>query len=79
MVEVGAFAAKARLSAVLEQVARGEEVVITRHGRPVPKLVPAGVHDRKRVAKAIRRIKELAVGNHLGGLSVRGLRDEGRR
>jgi prevent-host-death family protein len=49
-----AFAAKAWLSALLEQVARGEEVVITRHGRPVAKLVPAMAHDRGRVTEAIR-------------------------
>ena len=79
MVAVGAFAAKAQFSALLERVARGEEVVITKHGRPVAKLVPARAHDRERVAEAIRRIKELSVGSRLDGLSIRELRDEGRR
>jgi prevent-host-death family protein len=79
MVAVGAFAAKAQFSALLERVARGEEVVITKHGRPVARLVPARTHDRERVAEAIRRIKELSVGSRLDGLSIRELRDEGRR
>ena len=79
MVAVGAFAAKAQFSGLLERVARGEEVVITKHGRPVAKLVPAQTHDRERVAEAIRRLKELRVGTTLGGISWRELRDEGRR
>ena len=32
--------AKSNLSRLLEQVERGEEVVIARHGKPVAKLVP---------------------------------------
>ena len=79
MVTVGAFAAKAQFSALLERVTRGEEVTITKHGRPVARLVPAVAHDRERVAEAIRRIKALSVGNRLDGLTIRELRDEGRR
>ena len=79
MVTVGAFAAKAQFSALLERVTRGEEVTITKHGRPVARLVPAVAYDRERVAEAIRRIKELRQGTTLGGLSWRELRDEGRR
>ena len=37
---VGAFEAKTHLSALLERVERGEEIVITRHGRPVARLLP---------------------------------------
>lgn len=38
--DVNVYAAKTQLSRLLEQVERGEEVVITRHGKPVAKLVP---------------------------------------
>jgi prevent-host-death family protein len=76
---VGAFEAKTQLSALLERVARGEEVVITKHGRPVAKLVPAAAHDRERVAATIRKLKELRKNVTLGGLSWQELRDEGRR
>ena len=78
MLSVGAFEAKTHLSALLERVARGEEIVITRHGKPIARLVPAAGIDREKVAKAIAEIKELAKGNRLDGLSVRELRDEGR-
>ncbi len=36
------------LSALLDEVKRGREIVITEHGRPVAKLVPAGRPQRKR-------------------------------
>lgn len=39
---VGAYAAKTTLPALLEFVERGHEVVITRHERPVARLVPVG-------------------------------------
>ena len=41
MREIGAFEAKTHLSALLEAVEAGEEVLITRRGKPVARLVPA--------------------------------------
>lgn len=45
--EVGAFAAKTHLSRLLDEVAAGETVYITKHGRKVAKLSPVVV-ERKR-------------------------------
>lgn len=39
--EVNVYAAKTHLSRLIDQVNAGEEVVITRHGRPVARIVPA--------------------------------------
>lgn len=41
MDQISVFDAKNRLSALLDQVERGEEITITRRGRPVARLVPA--------------------------------------
>ena len=41
MLSVGIFEAKARLSQLIERVAQGEEVLVTRHGKPVARLVGA--------------------------------------
>jgi prevent-host-death family protein len=79
MLSVGAFEAKTHLSSLLERVARGEEVLITRHGKPIARLVPAAGVDKEKVAKAIAEIKEMRKGHTLGGLSWKELRDEGRR
>jgi len=38
---VGIYEAKSRLSELVEQAEAGNEVTITRHGKPVAKLVPA--------------------------------------
>lgn len=41
MKQVGIFEAKTHLSSLLDEVEKGAEVMITRHGRPVAKLVQA--------------------------------------
>ena len=47
MREVGVLAAKTHLSALIEEVEKGEHVVITRHGRPVARLVPDAIGSRR--------------------------------
>ena len=79
MITVGAFEAKTHLSTLLEKVSQGEEVVITRHGKPVARLVPVVVADRLRVDQSIAKLKALRKGIRLDGLSWKELRDEGRR
>jgi prevent-host-death family protein len=78
MVTIGAFAAKTHLSSLLDRVAAGEEVVITKHGKPVARLVAAQCIDRVRANEAFEKLKALRKGTILGGLSWRMLRDEGR-
>ena len=79
MITVGAFEAKTHLSALLDRVAAGEEVVITRHGAPVARLVGARQFDRARIDEAVEQLKRLRRQTTLGGLSWKALRDEGRR
>jgi len=79
MITVGAFEAKTHLSTLLDRVAGGEEVVITKHGKPVARLVSAVHIDRARVSEAFEKLKALRKGTTLGGLSWKALRDEGRR
>ncbi len=79
MITVGAFEAKTHLSALLDRVAEGEEVLITKHGKPVARLVSAAYIDRERVNDAFEKLKLLRKRTTLGGLSWQELRDEGRR
>ncbi len=59
--EIGAFEAKNTLGALLDRVEAGEEIVITRHGKPVAKLVPnAATIDREQVRAAVERIRRRA-------------------
>jgi prevent-host-death family protein len=62
MLEIGAFEAKNTLGSLLDRVEQGEEIVITRHGRPVARLVPnAGGIDRAQARAAMDRIRKRAV------------------
>jgi antitoxin (DNA-binding transcriptional repressor) of toxin-antitoxin stability system len=80
MQEIGAFEAKNTLSALLDRVEQGEEVVITRRGRPVAKPVRADAgFDRERARAAAAGMREMRKGVTLGGISVRELIDEGRK
>jgi prevent-host-death family protein len=79
MQEVGAFEARNRLGALLDRVARGEEIVITRHGRPVAKLVPLDASfDRERVRRAARGLLETSRGITLGVPTIKDVISEGR-
>jgi prevent-host-death family protein len=79
MREVGAFEAKSKLGSLLDRVERGEEIVITRRGRAVARLVPAEPgFDRGRAQRAVEGILELRKGLTLGGVSIKELVNEGR-
>lgn len=76
---VGAFEAKTHLAALLDAVCDGERITITRHGRPVARLVPPEGRLAVRVSETLEQLRALSQGQTLAGLSVRQLRDEGRR
>lgn len=76
---VGSFEAKTHLAALLEEVARGERVTITRHGVPVAMLVPVGPASKANRQELVQQIRQLRRGNRLGRLTLRKLIEEGRR
>jgi prevent-host-death family protein len=75
--EVGAYEAKTHLPALLERVTRGERFTITKHGKPIAHLIPAGTTDIERRLKAIERLKEFRKGRTLG-VPIKQLIEEGR-
>ena len=79
MQSIGAFQAKTHFSALLEQVEKGDQIIITRHGHAVAKLVPITDVSPARIHRAIQRLQEFSQSNKLGGLDWKELRDEGRR
>ncbi|HXT51995.1 MAG TPA: type II toxin-antitoxin system prevent-host-death family antitoxin [Thermoanaerobaculia bacterium] len=83
MSTVTAFEAKTRFGELLERVSRGEEVVITRHDRPVARLVPVGAHRIEDVRRAVQGLRDLqeetrASGVELSDGEVRAAIEEGR-
>jgi prevent-host-death family protein len=79
MREIGAFEAKNTLGTLLDQVEHGAEIVITRHGRAVAKLVPAELgFDREKAKRAAAGLRETSKGVKLRGLKIKDLINEGR-
>jgi len=60
MREVQSSEAKTHLPQLLDEVERGATIVITRHGRPIARLVPEGERRRRDIAEAIETMKKLA-------------------
>jgi len=56
---VTAFEAKTRFGELLERVSKGEEVVITRHDKPVARLIPEGMLRRDDVRRSVEGLREL--------------------
>jgi prevent-host-death family protein len=80
MTRISYYEARTHFSALLDQVARGKKILITRRGRPAALLTPPPAEAHKDIEQVIGEIKALRRGNILGkGLSMRDLRDEGRR
>ena len=81
MESVGSFEAKTHLPQLLERVAKGEEFTITKHGKPVARLVPvATTKPKPDVKQVIEELKAFSRGHTLGkGLTIRGMIEEGRR
>ena len=78
MKSVGSYEAKTHLPRLLDEVAAGETITITKHGVPVAMLVPARP-ERPDAAALAAEFNALRSRYSLGGLRIRDLIDEGRR
>lgn len=57
---VGVFEAKTKFSELLDRVEAGEEIIVTRHGKPVAKISPPVDEERRRkAAQIVEEMKEL--------------------
>ncbi len=77
---MGAFEAKTHLAALLDRVAKGEKITITRHGVPAAMLVPLSETQpklsHKDIVEGMRALRSRVKPDHM---SVREMIDEGRR
>ena len=84
MREVQASEAKTHLPRLLDEVERGETIVITRHGRPIARIVPEVSRRQAENAKAVEELRAVrrsiaARGASLSWDELQAYRDEGRR
>jgi prevent-host-death family protein len=81
MNEVGADEARSKLSTLLDRVESGEEILITRRGKPVARLVPYFIEINPCQAPALHRMRTRASENDLGPMdwdALKSDRDSGR-
>ena len=80
MEKIGAFDAKTHLSELLDRVAKGERITITRHGVPAAMLVPVGEAGQKltheEIVEGMRALRKRVKRDTVG---VRQMINEGRR
>jgi prevent-host-death family protein len=86
MERVTAFRAKTNFGELLSRVAAGEEIVITRHDKPVARLIPEGQVSLSDVRQAVADLKQLRQKmsqrpgfRRISAAEIRSARDEGRR
>jgi prevent-host-death family protein len=85
MLQVGAFEAKNTLGSLLDRVEAGEEILITRHGKPTARLSPVArvsEDDRVRARAALERIRMRAKEAKAGPFiweEWKAMRDEGKK
>ena len=81
MQEIGAFEAKNTLGTLLDRVEQGEEIIITRHGKPVARLVPnTEIVNQNEARAAFERIRKRAqkLGVRFNWNTLKAERDAGR-
>jgi prevent-host-death family protein len=59
MAVVSAFEAKTHFGSILDRVADGEEIVITRHDKPVARMIPEGRESLATVRGAVTGLRDL--------------------
>lgn len=80
MKTVGSYEAKTHLPRLLEEVERGAEITITRHGKAVARLVPVTERvDERRLKTTVEGLKRFRRGRRLGGTTIKEIIEEGRR
>lgn len=75
---VGAYEAKTHLPKLLERVAKGERITITKHGVPVAVLQPPDSSRTKDPRTVIKQLRAFRKRHKLGRGSLKGMIDEGR-
>ena len=80
MKQIQASTAKAQLAELLDDVERGETIVITRHGRPIADLMPHAASRREDALRAMREIEEMRkTAPRVTAEEILTWRDEGRK
>lgn len=79
MTRIGAYEAKTKLARLLDRVAEGERITITKHGVPVAILAPTLERERRPPVEVIADLRRFRKGRRLGRTPLKKLVEEGRK
>lgn len=79
--QIGAFEAKTHFSQIIEKVQHGADFVITKHGKPVAKIIPFEQEQEMTRMEAIEKLMEMRklYRGKPGSFNIREAIEEGRR
>jgi prevent-host-death family protein len=79
MFEIALYEAENKLNGLLDEVAAGKQITITRHGKAAARLVPPDHgFDRAKAVQVAKTLFEIRKGVTLGDQSIKDLVNEGR-
>lgn len=76
---VGSYEAKTHLARLLDQVAQGEEITITKRGKPVARLVPIDARTDESLQRTITEIENFTIRRPFTNAEILALIKEGRK
>ena len=79
MRSIGTYELKAHLSEVLDAVEHGQTVIVTRHGKPIARILPSDTAEREHVSEAVQALLSFPRTRLPRGVTIRGLIEQGRR
>jgi prevent-host-death family protein len=79
MITVDLTEAGSQLPKLVDRVAQGELITITKQGIPVARIVPVANQNNTDLAEVIQNIKDCRKGRRLEGLSIHEMIDGGRQ
>ncbi len=80
MQSIQASEAKTKFLSILDEVERGASVIVTRHGRPVARIIPEAVMNQEGIDQALANLR--AIRKHIKSSSIEeilAMRDAGRK
>jgi prevent-host-death family protein len=79
MQTIQASEAKTKFLSILDDVERGASIIVTRHGKPIARIIPEAQIDRERVERAMQGILEIRKRTKPVSIEeILSMRDEGR-
>jgi len=79
MTKINLSEAKAHFSSIIDKVASGDEIIITRHGHPLAKIIPIQSSPAKDIKTVFENIASIRRSTKTDGSTINELKNIGRR